>query len=154
MKEIVDKDKVFATNRKAKHLYFIDDIYEAGISLLGTEVKSIKIGNVSLADSYAEITEGEVFLRNMHVSSYKQSGVFNHHPTRKRKLLLKKKEIRKLYVHINQRGYTLIPLSVYLRNGKIKIELALARGKKKFDKREKISKKDFERTKKRYLKYN
>ena len=149
----IEKDKIFASNRKARFLYIIMDVIEAGISLLGTEVKSVKENNVSLSDSYAVIKNGELFLHNMHISPYKYSGVFNHDPVRVRKLLLKKKEIRKLSGKVIEKGVTLIPLTVYLKNGRIKIELAIVKGKKKFDKREAIAKRDFDQEKRRMLKY-
>ncbi|OQX55367.1 MAG: SsrA-binding protein [Candidatus Cloacimonas sp. 4484_209] len=139
--------KVVATNRKAKHLYHIESTLEAGISLIGCEVKSIKTSKVSLADSYARIENGEVFLYNMHISPYEKSDGFSHYsPKRKKKLLLKKFEIRKLTGKIQQRGYTLIPLKVYISDrGLVKVELGLAKGKKKFEKKQAIKERDIKR---------
>ncbi len=145
--------KIVSTNRKAYHDYFIIETYEAGISLLGTEVKSIRAGRVNLKDSYASIKNGEVFLENMHISPYQQANRFNHDPLRVRKLLLHKNQIRKLIGKVEQRGMTLVPLKVYFKNSKIKVELALVKGKKQYDKRREIAKKDFEREKKREWKY-
>jgi SsrA-binding protein len=137
--------KVVAKNRKAYHDYFIDEVYEAGIALVGTEVKSIRAGKVSLRDSYAEVRGGEVFLQNMHISPYDKGSLFNHDPKRPRRLLLHKREIRRLLGQTTQEGYTLIPLSLYFKRGKVKVELALARGKKLYDKRHDIAKRDAER---------
>ncbi len=137
--------KTVATNRKARHEYFIEDTYEAGIALTGTEVKSIRQGRVNIKDSYASIEKGEVFVNNMHISPYEQGNIYNVDPLRKRKLLLHKREIRKLQFATSQKGYTLVPLSVYLKNGLVKIELAVAKGKKLYDKREDIAKREAER---------
>lgn len=137
--------KVVAENRKARHDYFIDDIYEAGIALVGTEVKSIRTGKVSLRDSYAEVVNGEAYLQNMHISPYDKGSRFNHDPKRPRKLLLHKREIKKLLGQTTQKGYTLIPLRLYFKRGKVKVELALARGKKLYDKRQDIAKRDAQR---------
>lgn|SRR5690554_5647072 len=137
--------KVLATNRKARHDYFIEDTIETGIVLKGTEVKSIRLGKLNLKDSYASIDNGEVYLNNMHISPYEQGNIYNVDPVRKRKLLLHKREIRKLSQEVSLKGLTLVPLSVYLKDGKVKIELAIARGKKLYDKREDIAKKDAER---------
>lgn len=137
--------KVVARNRRARHDYFIDEVYEAGIALVGTEVKSIRAGKVSLRDSYAEVQGGEVFLQNMHISPYDKGNRFNHDPRRPRRLLLHKREIRRLLGQTTQKGYTLIPLSLYLKRGKVKVELALARGKKLYDKRRDLAKRDAQR---------
>lgn len=137
--------KVVAENRKARHDYFIDETYEAGIALVGTEVKSLRLGKVSLRDSYAVVQNGEVFLHNMHISPYEKGNRFNHDPKRSRKLLLHKQEIKRLLGKTQQRGYTLIPLRVYFKRGKAKVELALARGKKLHDKREEIARRDAQR---------
>lgn len=137
--------RVVAENRKARHDYFIDETYEAGIALVGTEVKSLRLGKVSLRDSYAVIQNGEVFLHNMHISPYEKGNRFNHDPKRSRKLLLHKQEIKRLLGKTQQRGYTLIPLRVYFKRGKAKVELALARGKKLHDKREEIARRDAQR---------
>lgn len=142
-------EKVLIANRKAQHDYFIVETYEAGIVLKGTEVKSLRAGNANLQDSFAIIKNGEVWLENMHISQYPQASYNNHEPKRDRKLLLHKKEIRRLKNKLQEKGTTLVPLRVYLKNKKIKIELALARGKKSFDKREAIAKRETEREIKR-----
>jgi len=148
--------KVVATNRKARHEYFIEDTVEAGLALTGTEVKSIRQGRVNVKESYAAIENGEVFVYGMHISPYEQGNIYNVDPLRKRKLLLHKREIRKLNSFIMQKGYTLVPLSIYIKNGLVKMELAVAKGKKLYDKRQDIAKKDAERRMKQHLseKYN
>lgn len=128
--------KVFAQNRKAFHDFFIEETYEAGIMLTGTEIKAIRKGSVNLRDAYARVENGEVWLHNMHVSPYEQGNRFNHEPLRSRKLLLHKGEISKLIGAIRQNGYTLVPTKVYLKHGFAKVELGLAKGKKLHDKRE------------------
>jgi SsrA-binding protein len=143
--------KTVATNRKARHEYFIEETIEAGIVLKGTEVKSIRQGKVNIKDSYATIKNGEVFLKEMHISPYEQGNIFNVDPLRQRKLLLKKREIRKLNSYIMQKGYTLIPLSIYIKNGLVKVELAVAKGKKLYDKREDIARRDAERRIRQHL---
>lgn len=145
MSSIDENVKVIATNRKAYHDYFIEDTIEAGIELKGTEVKSVRLGHVNLKDSFAQVEKGEVFLYNMHISPYEKGNIFNVDPMRDRKLLLHKYEINKLAGYIQQKGYTLVPLKVYLKRGKIKVELAVAKGKKLYDKRESIAKRDAER---------
>lgn len=137
--------KTLATNRKARHDFFIEETIEAGIALTGTEVKSFRQGKVNLKESYAMVENSEVFIHGMHVSPYEQGNIYNVDPLRKRKLLLHKREIRKLVGYITQKGYSLVPLSAYLKGGKVKIELAIAKGKKLYDKREDIAKKDAER---------
>lgn len=137
--------KSLATNRKARYEYFIEDTVEAGIVLTGTEVKSMRQGKVNIKESYASIENGEVFISGMHISPYEQGNIQNVDPIRKRKLLLHKREIRKLMVATTQKGYTLVPLSVYLKDSIIKVELATAKGKKLYDKREDIAKKDAKR---------
>lgn len=134
-----------ATNRKARFEYFIEDTIEAGLVLTGTEVKSIRQGKLNIKDSYASVEDGEVFINNLHISPYEQGNIYNVDPVRKRKLLLHKREIRKVMAAITQKGYTLVPLSVYIKNGLVKVELATAKGKKLYDKREDIAKKDAER---------
>lgn len=146
-----EKGKVIANNRKARHDYFIEETMETGIVLKGTEVKSIRQGRVNLKDSYAMIENGEVFILNMHISPYEQGNIYNTDPLRKRKLLLHKREITKLIGLVQQKGYSLIPLSMYLKRGKVKIELSIARGKKTYDKRHEIAKKDAERRMKQHL---
>ncbi len=146
--------KIVAENRKARHSYFIEDTYEAGMVLLGTEVKSLRLGRVNLKDSYARIKKGEVFIHQMHIAPYPFAYYDNHDPLRKRKLLLHKNEIKKLYGKVNEKGFSLIPLRVYFQNGKAKLTIALARGKRKYDKRETIRRRDrqrdLERSKKDY----
>lgn len=137
--------RVVAQNRKALHDYHIEETVEAGIVLTGTEVKSVRAGRVSLADSYALIRGGEVYLVNMHIAPYEHGNRWNHDPTRERKLLLHKGEIAYLAGKVRQRGYTLIPLRVYLRGDWVKVELALARGKRQYDKRRDIAEREAER---------
>jgi len=137
--------KVMAKNRRARHDYFIEDSIEAGIVLKGTEVKSIRQGRCNIKDSHALVENGEVFLYNMHISPYEQGNRYNEDPTRKRKLLLNKREINKLIGYTAQKGYTLVPITVYIKKGLVKVELAIAKGKKLYDKRESIAKKEVER---------
>ena len=137
--------KVLASNKKARHEFFIEDTIEAGIVLKGTEVKSIRQGKVNIKESYANIVNGEVFLNGMHISPYEQGNIYNVDPIRKRKLLLHKRQIRKLISETKLKGLTLVPLSIYLKDGKVKVELAVAKGKKLFDKRQTIATKDAER---------
>jgi len=140
------ESQIVATNRKARHDYHIEETYEAGMVLTGTEVKSIREGRLNLKDSFARIEKGEVYLYNMHVSPYSHGNRWNHEPTRTRKLLLKKGEIRKLVGKVQQEGLTLVPLKVYFTpRGHAKVELALARGKKLWDKRQAIARRDAER---------
>ena len=134
--------KLVANNKKAYHDYFIDDTYEAGISLSGTEVKSIRMGKCSVKESFIKIEKGEVFVYGMHISPYEKGNIFNKDPLRVRKLLLHSYEINKLYGKIQQKGYTLVPLKVYFKGSLVKVEVGLARGKKLYDKREDIAKKD------------
>lgn len=137
--------KTIAENRKARHDYFIEETYEAGIALTGTEVKSIRLGRVNLKDSYAMVKDGEVFVEHMHISPYEKGNRFNHDPMRARKLLLNKREIRKLIGATSQQGLTLVPLRLYFKRGYVKMELALAKGKKLYDKREDLAKKEAQR---------
>jgi SsrA-binding protein len=134
--------KVLAQNRKARHDYFIEDTFEAGIELCGTEVKSVRLGNVNLKDSFCEIKGGEIFVRNMHISPYEQGNIFNRDPVRSRRLLMHKREINRLGAKVQQDGFTLVPLSVYLNGSLIKVEIALAKGKKLYDKRAAQAQKD------------
>ncbi len=150
-KEIEDKN--ITVNRKARHDFTILQTYEAGIVLTGTEVKSLRNGKANLVDSYASLKNGEVWLISAHISEYTQGNINNHEPTRSRKLLLNKSEIRRLISKVNEKGLTLIPLRLYFKNGKVKVELALAKGKKVYDKRESIAKRDFEREQRRKIKY-
>ena len=137
--------KVLAENRKARHEYFIESTYERGIALVGTEVKSIRMGKVNIKDSYVRIKNGEAFVIGMHVSPYEKGNIFNRDPFRERKLLLHKREIRKLLALSQADGYSLIPLKLYLRDGKVKLELAVAKGKKLYDKRHDIAERDARR---------
>jgi SsrA-binding protein len=137
--------RVFAQNRKARHEYSVEETVEAGIVLTGTEVKSIRAGRVNLSDSYALIRDGEVFLLNMHVAPYSHGGHWNHEPTRTRKLLLHRRQIAYLAGKVRQRGYTLIPLRVYLKGDWIKVELGLARGKKLVDRRRELAEREAQR---------
>ncbi len=145
-------EKVAATNRKARHEYQIEETIEAGIELKGTEVKSIRRGSVSLQDGFALVRNGEVFLMNVYIAPYQEGNRYNPDPLRKRKLLLKKQEIYRLQSKVREKGYTLIPLKVYFKNGFAKVELALAKGLAKYDKREKIKKKEADREMRRLLK--
>lgn len=148
--------KTLVENRKARHDYFIEEAMEAGIVLVGTEVKSIRGGKANLRDSYADIVNGEIFIKNMHISPYEQGNIFNRDPLRERKLLLHKGEIEKLLGYTSQKGYTLIPLSLYLKDGKVKVNLGVCRGKKDYDKRdavlEKAAKRDIDRQMKERMK--
>jgi SsrA-binding protein len=137
--------KMIADNRKARHDYHIIDRFEAGMVLTGTEVKSLRQGKANLKDSYARIKKGELFVLQMHISPYSFAYYGNHDPLRPRKLLLHKYEIRQLYGKLNERGFTLVPLRLYFRDGKVKMELALAKGKLKYDKRETIRRRDEQR---------
>lgn len=137
--------KTIASNRQARHEYFIEEAFEAGISLSGTEVKSIRLGKANLKDSYARIENGEAILCKMHISPYEQGNIFNKDPLRDRKLLLNKREINKLIGYVQQKGYALIPLQIYFKGSYVKVELAVARGKKLYDKRDDIAKKDAQR---------
>jgi SsrA-binding protein len=138
-------EKLICQNKKAFFNYFIEETYQAGISLFGSEVKSLRDGRANLGDSYGDIKRGEVFLMDAHISPYPQANRLNHEPLRKRKLLLHKKEIKRLIGKVEQRGYTLIPTRLYFLNGKVKVDIALAKGKKLFDKRESLKKKTMER---------
>ena len=140
-----DSVKVIAQNRKANFEYFIEEKYECGIVLEGTEVKSVRGENISFNDSFAEITNGELWLRNFHISEYSYGSVFNHNPSRVKKLLVHKEELKKLRRKVEEKGYTLIPLEVYLKSGIVKIKLGVCRGKKQFDKRESIKERDLNR---------
>lgn len=144
--------KVIAQNKKARHEYFILENYEAGIELFGTEVKSVRQGKVNLADAYCSIKNGEVFVLGMNISPYEQGNIFNREPLRDKKLLLHKSEIRKLIGQTKQTGFSLIPLSVYLKGSYVKVDIALCKGKKQYDKREDIAKRDAKRNVDRAIK--
>jgi len=137
--------KIVCQNRKARHDYSLDEIYEAGIVLIGPEVKSLREGRASLKDSYARVKDGELFLHNMHISAYPFAHHLNIDPTRTRKLLMQKREIKRLIGKTEEKGYSLIPLSIYLLRGIIKVELALAKGKRKYDKRYALKEKEMKR---------
>jgi SsrA-binding protein len=137
--------KVIAQNRKARHDYTILDVYEAGVALMGTEVKSLRMGRASLVESFATVDDGEVWLRGLHIPEYSMGGWTNHEPRRTRKLLLHRGEIERLIGKIREGGLTLVPLSLYFSDGKVKCELALARGKRSYDKRTDLAKRDAER---------
>ena len=143
--------KIIALNRKAGFNYFFKDLYEAGIVLQSSEIKSIRAGKVNISDSYAYDHNGEIFLVNSHIASHKESSYYDHEPLRNRKLLLHKKEINKLLGRINREGFTLIPTKLYFKKGKAKIEIAVAKGKKEYDKRHTKKARDWNREKARYF---
>ena len=144
--------KIIAQNKKAWHEYFVEETYEAGIELFGTEVKSIRAGRVNLKDSYCSIDGGELFARQMHVSPYEQGNIFNRDPMRPKKLLMHKKEILKLFGLVAQKRYTLVPLQLYFKGSHVKVQLGLCRGKKLYDKRDSIAKAESDREIERRLK--
>lgn len=144
--------KIVAKNSKAYHDYFVEDKYEAGIELFGTEVKSIRAGNLNLKDSYCIIKDGEMTVHGMHVSPYEQGNIFNKDPRRPRRLLMHKREILRLYAKVKQDGYSLVPLAVYFKNSHVKLEVGLAKGKKLYDKRESAAVKDAKREMDRTMK--
>ena len=152
-----DAVKIACENRKARHDYFIHEVYEAGMELQGTEVKSLRAGKANLKDSYAEIKNGEIFVQNMHISPYEQGNIFNHDPLRRRRLLLHKSEITKLFSKTREKGFTLVPLKIYFKKGRAKMELALASGKHNYDKRQALAdkavKRDVERAMRERQKY-
>ena len=137
--------KIVARNRKARHNYFLDDTYEAGISLRGSEIKSIRAGQVSIKEAYVRVDGEEAWLEDAHIAPYIQANRFNHEPRRPRKLLLHKKEIHRLFDDVRRKGVTIIPTQLYLKDGRAKVEIAVARGKKKYDKRQAIAKRDAQR---------
>ena len=145
MAKAKETQRLIANNKKAFHDYFIDDKYEAGIALHGTEVKSMRMGKCSIKEAFVRIENGEAYVYGMHVSPYEKGNIFNKDPLRVKKLLLHKYEINKLAGKIKEKGYTLVPLQVYFKEGKVKVEIGLARGKKLYDKREAIAKKDMRR---------
>lgn len=144
-KFMVDGAKRIAENKKARFNYFVEDSLECGVVLEGTEVKSVKNANISFSDSFAEIINGEVWMRNFHISEYAFSSIFNHNPDRPKKLLLHRDQIKRLVRKTEEKGYTLIPLDVYLKDGRVKISLGVCKGKKLFDKRETIKARDTDR---------
>ena len=143
--------KIICINRKASFNYFFEDIYEAGMILKGSEIKSVRNGKVNIADAYAIEKKGEIYLINSHISSYKQASLLNHNPIDERKLLLNKKEINKLIGKMQREGFALVPTKMYFKKGKAKIEIAVAKGKKQYDKRQAIKRKDWDRDKARYF---
>ena len=140
-----ENKKIIAENRKARFDYFVEETYECGLELVGTEVKSVKNGNVSFPDAFAEIINNEVFLKNFHISEYVYSSIFNHDPDRPKKLLLRKEEIKRLVRKVEEKGFTLIPLNFYLVKGRVKVTLGVCKGKKQFDKRASIKDRDVQR---------
>lgn len=137
--------KLIAKNREARHEYFIEETFEAGISLSGTEVKSIRRGNVSLKDAWCGVKDGELWVRQMHIAPYEQGNIFNKDPIRPRRLLMHKREIMRMYGKVKQEGYAIIPLSIYFRNARVKVEVALCKGKKLYDKRQDAAVRDAKR---------
>jgi SsrA-binding protein len=152
MSKSSEPQKLVANNKKAYHDYFIEEKYECGIALHGTEVKSLRMGKCSIKEAFIRIENGEVFIYGMHVSPYEKGNIFNKDPLRTRKLLMHKQEINKLLGKIKEKGYTLVPLQVYFSNGRAKVEIGLAKGKKLYDKREDIAKKDANRQAQREFK--
>ena len=146
--------KIIATNKKAYHEYFIDDVYEAGIMLQGTEVKSLRLGNVTIKESFCRIIKGELFLNNMNISPYERGNRENHEPTRMRKLLLHKQEIEKLARKVDERGLSLVPTKIYFKNSLVKVEIGVGRGKKMHDKRESLKQKQATREMAKIFKEN
>jgi SsrA-binding protein len=144
-------EKVVATNRRARHEYFILETYEAGVALHGSEIKSVRAGQISLAEAYVRIDGKEAWLEDAHIAPYEQASIYNHEPRRSRKLLLHSSEIRKLWNNVRQKGVTIIPLSVYLKNGRAKVQIAVAKGKKLYDKRAELAKRDTKREIERQL---
>lgn len=147
-----EEKQIVAQNKKARHDYFVLETYEAGIELFGTEVKSIRKGRVNLKDSWCSIDGGEIFVNGMHISPYEQGNIFNRDPMRVKKLLMHKREINRLYGTTKQQGLTLIPLSIYFLKGRAKLEVGLCKGKKNYDKRETMAKKDAQRDMERAMK--
>lgn len=147
--------KIIAVNRKARHDFFIEDEFEAGLILKGTEVKSLRLGKVNLKDAYARIKDGEVFVYQMHIGPYPFAYYENHDSLRTRKLLLHRQEIKKLFAKVNEKGHTLVPLKIYFKGAKVKLSIALAKGKRQYDKREAIKsrdgKRDLDRARKQYM---
>ena len=137
--------KIAAQNRKAHHDYFVEEKYEAGIELAGTEVKSVRAGTLNLKDAYCSVKDGELFVHGMHISPYEKGNIFNKDPVRPRRLLMHKREIRKLHALVKQDGYTLVPLSVYFKDSRVKVEVGLCKGKKNYDKRDSAAQRDAKR---------
>jgi SsrA-binding protein len=137
--------KVMARNQKARHEYFIEETFETGIELVGTEVKSIRAGTLSLKEAWCQIKDGEIFIKQMHIAPYEKGNIFNKDPLRPRRLLMHKREINRLYGKVKQEGYAIVPLTVYLKNSRVKLEIALCRGKKLYDKRDDMAARDAKR---------
>jgi len=152
MAEDKKQSRIIADNRKARHDYFVIEAYEAGVELFGTEVKSLRAGGVNLKDSYCEIDEGEMFALGVHISPYEQGNIFNRDPLRPKKLLMHKREIMKLTGLVSREGYTLVPLSLYFKGSRVKMAVGLCKGKKLYDKRDSIDKRDAERDIERAIK--
>ena len=148
----MDSRKLIANNKKARHDYFLEELYEAGVSLHGTEVKSLRMGKCSIKEAFVRIENGEVIVYGMHISPYEKGNIFNKDPLRPKKLLLHKKEILKLQQKIAEKGYTLVPVEVYLKGSLVKVQIALAKGKTLYDKRQDIAKKDLRRASEREFK--
>ncbi len=146
MAESKEPRKLIANNKKARHDYFLDEFYEAGIELFGTEVKSMRLGKCSIKEAFVRIDNGEIYIYQMHISPYEQGNIFNKDPLRPRKLLLHKNEIKKLAGKVAEKGVTIVPVEVYFKSGKVKVEIALARGKKLYDKRADIAARDMKRS--------
>ena len=144
--------KIAAQNRRARHDYYVEENYEAGIELFGTEVKSIRAGTLNLKDAYCTVKDGELFVHGMHISPYEKGNIFNKDPVRDRRLLMHRREIRKLHALVTREGYTLIPLSVYFKNARVKVDIGLCRGKKLYDKRDAAAKRDAKREMDRHMK--
>ncbi|MCI9578326.1 MAG: SsrA-binding protein SmpB [Oscillibacter sp.] len=144
--------KIAAQNRKAHHDYYVEETYEAGIELAGTEVKSVRAGTLNLKDSYCTVKDGELFVHGMHISPYEKGNIFNKDPVRPRRLLMHKREIRKLHALVKQDGYTLVPLSVYFKDSRVKLEVGLCKGKKNYDKRDAAAQRDAKREMDRAMK--
>lgn len=151
---MAESRKIIAENRKARFDYFVEESYECGIELLGTEVKSVKNGSISFPDAFAEIINGEIFVKNFHITEYSYSSIFNHNPDRPKKLLLHREEIKRISRKVETKGYTLIPLDFYLKNGRVKVTLGVCRGKKQFDKRASIKERDVNRDMQREVRRN
>ncbi len=144
--------KIAAQNRKAHHDYYVEETYEAGIELAGTEVKSVRAGTLNLKDSYCTVKDGELFVLGLHISPYEKGNIFNKDPVRPRRLLMHKREIRKLHALVKQDGYTLVPLSVYFKDARVKVEVGLCKGKKNYDKRDAAAQRDAKREMDRAMK--
>ena len=144
--------KIVAKNQKAHHEYFVEETVEAGIELVGTEVKSVRAGTISLKESWCQVKDGEIFIKQLHIAPYEKGNIFNKDPLRPRRLLLHKREINRLFGKVKQDGYSIIPLSVYLKNSRVKVEIALCRGKKLYDKRDDAAVRDAKRQIERAMK--